>query len=82
MEIWIALLGGLILGWVLEWLVDWFYWRRGVESFYATEAELRAQVAALTAENEKLRQQLSGKPVATEPSREFNREQGQAKTGR
>jgi hypothetical protein len=59
MEIWVALIGGLILGWVAEWLVDWFYWRRGVEAFYATEAELRRQVASLAAENESLRQQLA-----------------------
>lgn len=59
MEIWVALVGGLIIGWVLEWVIDWFYWRRGVESFYATEAELRAQIEELTAENEGLRQELS-----------------------
>jgi hypothetical protein len=59
MEIWVALVGGIIIGWVLEWVVDWLYWRRGVEAFYATEAELRTQVAALSAENEKLRQQVS-----------------------
>ena len=59
MEIWVALVGGLILGWVAEWVVDWFYWRRGVEAFYATERELRRQVESLAAENESLRQQLS-----------------------
>ena len=59
MEIWVALVGGLILGWVAEWLVDWFYWRRGVEAFYTTERELRRQVESLAAENESLRQQLS-----------------------
>ena len=62
MEIWVALVGGLILGWVAEWVVDGFYWRRGVEAFYATEAELRRQVASLAAENESLRQQLSSRP--------------------
>lgn len=62
MEIWVALVGGLILGWVAEWVVDWLYWRRGVEAFYATEAELRRQVASLAAENESLRQQLSSRP--------------------
>ena len=59
MEIWVALVGGIIIGWVVEWVVDWLYWRRGVEAFYATEAELRSQVAKLSAENEELRQQLS-----------------------
>jgi hypothetical protein len=42
-------------------VVDWLYWRRGVEAFYATEAELRRQVASLAAENESLRQQLSSR---------------------
>ena len=59
MEIWVALVGGLILGWVAEWVIDWLYWRRGVEAFYATEAELRRQVTSLAAENETLRQQLA-----------------------
>jgi hypothetical protein len=59
MEIWVALVGGIIIGWVVEWVVDWLYWRRGVEAFYATEAELRSQVSSLTAENEELRQQLA-----------------------
>jgi hypothetical protein len=59
MDIWVALVGGIIIGWVAEWVLDWFYWRRGVEAFYATEAELRSQVSSLTAENEELRQQLS-----------------------
>jgi hypothetical protein len=61
MEIWVALVGGLILGWAAEWVVDWVYWRRGVEAFYATEAELRRQVASLAAENESLRQQLASR---------------------
>ena len=59
MEIWVALVGGIIIGWVLEWVVDWVYWRHGVEAFYATEAELRSQLETLTAENESLRQQLT-----------------------
>jgi hypothetical protein len=59
MEIWVALVGGLVVGWLLEWVLDWVFWRRGVESFYATEADLRSQVAKLSAENESLRQQLS-----------------------
>jgi hypothetical protein len=61
MEIWVALVGGLILGWLAEWVIDWFYWRRGVEAFYATEAELRRQVDSLAAENESLRQQLAAR---------------------
>lgn len=65
MEIWVALVGGVILGWLLEWVIDWLYWRRGVEAFYATEAELRRELAVAqtalaeaAAENERLRGRL------------------------
>ncbi len=43
-QIWLALLGGLILGWLIEWLIDWWFWRRNV--------------AQLRQENQQLRQQL------------------------
>ena len=49
MEIWIALVGGIIIGWVVEWIIDWLYWRRGLGAFYANEEALRAEVAARTA---------------------------------
>lgn len=62
MEIWVALAGGIVLGWLAEWIIDWFFWRRGVEAYYATEEELRRQVASLAAENESLRQQLTARP--------------------
>lgn len=62
MGIWVALITGLVLGWLIEWVIDWYYWRRGVEGFYATEAELRRQVASLASENESLRQQLAARP--------------------
>ena len=62
MEIWVALAAGLILGWLAEWVVDWIFWRRGVEAYYATEEELRRQVASLAAENESLRKQLAARP--------------------
>jgi hypothetical protein len=72
-SVWIALVGGIIIGWLIEWLVDWFYWRRGLEAFYVTEQQLRgelsntqqeladakATVAALTREVAALR---AGKP--------------------
>jgi hypothetical protein len=50
MTIWIALAGGLVLGWLIEWIIDWTYWRRGVEAFYATEQELRRELAAVRRE--------------------------------
>jgi hypothetical protein len=59
MGIWVALAAGLVIGWLAEWVLDWTYWRRGVESFYATEAELRRQVESLAAENESFRQKLA-----------------------
>lgn len=45
MEVWIALIGGIIIGWLVEWVIDWQYWRRGLPGFYANEAELRAALA-------------------------------------
>ncbi len=45
MNIWIALLGGIILGWVIEWIIDWLFWRRGIAGFYATESQLRNELA-------------------------------------
>lgn len=70
MEIWIALVGGIILGWVLEWIIDWVFWRRGVEQFYATEADLRrqladtqARLAEVEAQNEELRAKTTAAPT-------------------
>jgi len=41
MEVWTALIGGIIIGWLIEWLIDWQYWRRGLDGLYAAEAGLR-----------------------------------------
>ena len=40
MEVWTALIGGIIIGWLIEWVIDWQYWRRGLDSLYAAEAKL------------------------------------------
>ncbi len=45
MEVWIALVGGIIIGWLIEWLIDWQYWRRGLPALYANEERLRAALA-------------------------------------
>jgi len=45
MEVWTALIGGIIIGWLIEWVIDWQYWRRGLDSLYAAEAELRDALA-------------------------------------
>ena len=50
MEVWIALVGGIIIGWLVEWTIDWQYWRRGLDSLYRTEAELRAALDRSEAE--------------------------------
>jgi hypothetical protein len=44
-QVWLALIGGIILGWLIEWVIDWQFWRRNL-------AELRQ-------ENQALRRQLS-----------------------
>lgn len=65
MNVWIALAVGIFIGWIIEWVIDWLYWRRNLAAFYATETELRdelaaaeAQVAELTAANSALRGEL------------------------
>ena len=50
MEVGIALVAGIAIGWVIEWVIDWLFWRRGVAGFYATETALRGQIADLQAE--------------------------------
>lgn len=47
MNVWIALIGGIILGWLVEWIIDWLYWRRGAQAFYTMEHELRQELAAV-----------------------------------
>jgi len=72
MTVWIALVGGIVLGWLIEWIIDWLFWRRGVETFYATEQELRRELQAarqeLDAANAKIAEltsQPSRRPTAT-----------------
>ncbi len=50
MEVWTALIGGIIIGWLIEWVIDWQYWRRGLDSLYAAEAKLRDALAKSEAE--------------------------------
>ena len=65
MTLWIALVAGILIGWIIEWIIDWLFWRRNLAGFYATETQLRRQLAAaedqlaeLTAENDALRADL------------------------
>ncbi|MCC6168827.1 MAG: hypothetical protein IT329_16515 [Caldilineaceae bacterium] len=46
MNVWVVLIGGIILGWLVEWLIDWYYWRRGAEAFYTMERDLRNELAS------------------------------------
>lgn len=46
MEVGIAFVAGIAIGWLIEWLIDWQYWRRGVADFYATESRLRSELAS------------------------------------
>jgi predicted flap endonuclease-1-like 5' DNA nuclease len=55
MEVGIALLAGIVVGWLIEWVIDWQYWRRGIAGFYANETALRAELA----ESEDNRQSLA-----------------------
>jgi len=50
MEVWIALIAGIIIGWLVEWLIDWQYWRRGLKGLYQTQADIRAALERSKAE--------------------------------
>lgn len=56
MNLWLAFLGGIILGWLIEWIIDWYYWRRGVAAFYQTETELRRELQKMQAERDAAQQ--------------------------
>jgi hypothetical protein len=44
-QVWLALLGGLILGWLIEWIIDWQFWRRNVAELREENQALRRQLA-------------------------------------
>ena len=53
-QVWLALIGGLILGWLIEWIVDWQFWRRNLnvlreenEALHRQLAEAQAQLDAM-----------------------------------
>jgi hypothetical protein len=53
-QVWLALIGGLILGWLIEWIIDWQFWRRNITELRQENQALRrkldeaqAQLAAL-----------------------------------
>lgn len=48
-DFFVALFIGLILGWLIEWLIDWRIWRPQLAALRQENADLRRQIAALTA---------------------------------
>lgn len=44
-QVWLALIGGLILGWLIEWIVDWQFWRRNLNELREENQALRRQLA-------------------------------------
>jgi hypothetical protein len=48
-DFFVALFIGLILGWLIEWLIDWRVWRPQFAALRRENAELRRQLATLTA---------------------------------
>ena len=44
-QVWLALIGGLILGWLIEWIVDWQFWRRNLNELRTENQALRRQLA-------------------------------------
>ena len=44
-QVWLALIGGLILGWLIEWIVDWQFWRRNLDELRTENQTLRRQLA-------------------------------------
>jgi hypothetical protein len=49
-QIWLALIGGLILGWLIEWIVDWKFWRRNVDKLREENQMLRRQLTEAQAQ--------------------------------
>lgn len=54
-QVWLALIGGLILGWLIEWIIDWQFWRRNLDELRTENqvlhrrlSEAQAQLAALS----------------------------------
>jgi predicted flap endonuclease-1-like 5' DNA nuclease len=62
MNVWIVFLLGVFVGWLIEWIIDWLFWRRNVKKVYASDAQLRQELAeaeAQLASVDALRSQVS-----------------------
>lgn len=59
MLFWLGLVTGLILGWVIEWFIDWRFWRRELYASLQTESQWRRELQAAQREIAELRTQLA-----------------------
>jgi predicted flap endonuclease-1-like 5' DNA nuclease len=59
MLFWLGLVTGLILGWVIEWFIDWRFWRRELYASLQTESQWRRELQAAQREVAELRTQLA-----------------------
>ena len=50
LQVWLALIGGLILGWLIEWIIDWQFWRRNIAELRQENQLLRRQLAETQAQ--------------------------------
>lgn len=63
MNVWVALLIGLLLGWLVEFLIDYFYWRDRRLCPEDTAVALRSEVARVEADKVALQQKLDQERV-------------------
>jgi hypothetical protein len=59
-QVWLALIGGLILGWLIEWIIDWQFWRRNVAELRQENLDLRRQLAEAQAQVDALQPSQPG----------------------
>ena len=66
-QVWLALIGGLILGWLIEWIVDWQFWRRNLDELRAENQTLRRQLADSQAQLAALQPAPTAQPTPAAP---------------
>ena len=78
--VWLAFIGGLILGWLIEWVIDWQFWRKNVESLRQENQRLRTQLEA--AQRQLAALQTSASPPSSAPAATPTQEPTQEPTSR
>jgi hypothetical protein len=63
-QVWLALIGGLVLGWLIEWIIDWQFWRRNLNVLREENQALQRQLAEAHAQ---LAATQAPPPAATPP---------------